>query len=208
GVARESSATVTESSVQTSATSFTPRVAPLLESGGEPPRATLIDGASAIEAAAHVREDEPSSETPSGDRSAWKWKAASAGLTLAIGIVAVFAVSYYSKAEQAADRAFEAQQRALQIASAASERIEAARQDAATQISQARDAASKAQLTTDVLAASDLVRFNLSGGDGAVRMLAQLLWSRSRGMVFTASRMPPPRSGTIYQLSLFPAPHP
>ncbi len=69
----------------------------------------------------------------------------------------------------------------------------------------ARDAASKAQVTSDVLAASDLVRFNLVGSDPAVRTLAQLLWSRSRGMVFSASRMPQPPQGSIYQIWLLTA---
>ena len=42
-------------------------------------------------------------------------------------------------------------------------------------------------MTSDVLAAPDLVRFNLTGGEGAARVSAQLLWSRSRGVVFTGT---------------------
>jgi hypothetical protein len=56
----------------------------------------------------------------------------------------------------------QAQQHAEEIASSADKRIEAARQDAATNIAQARETASKAQVTSDVLAAPDLVRFNLT----------------------------------------------
>jgi hypothetical protein len=60
----------------------------------------------------------------------------------------------------------------------------------------------KAQVTSDVLAAPDLVRFNLTGGEGAARVSAQLLWSRSRGMVFSGSRLPAPPAGSTYQIWL------
>jgi hypothetical protein len=72
-------------------------------------------------------------------------------------------------------------------------------------VTRARDAAAKAQVTSDVLAASDLVRFNMVGSDPSVRTLAQLLWSRSRGMVFSAARMPQPPQGSAYQIWLLTA---
>jgi hypothetical protein len=154
-----------------------------------------------IDIAPHDETAEPAH----GDRSAWKWLAAVAALAVAVTVVAGLAWSFYRQATVAAERASEAQQHAQQIATAASERIEAARQDAAAQITLAHDAASKAQVTGDVLAASDLVRYNLVGGDPAARTLGQLLWSRSRGLVFTASRMPPPPQGFVYQLWLLTA---
>ena len=43
------------------------------------------------------------------------------------------------------------------------------------------DTAAKAQVTSDVLASSDLIRFNVVGGPAAARFSGQLLWSRSRG---------------------------
>jgi hypothetical protein len=135
----------------------------------------------------------------------WRWYAAFAALFLIVGIAAWVAVSFYAKANEAALRAAEAQQRAERIATAASAGIEAARVDASSQIARAREAAAKAQIATDVLAASDLVRFNLIGGDGTARMSGQLLWSRSRGLVFTASRVPPPPSGKAYQIWLLTA---
>jgi len=76
-----------------------------------------------------------------GARSNWKWYAAFAGLALAVAIFAAYALSFYKRANLAAERAFDAQQRAERTASAADQRIEAARQDAAAQIIQARDAA-------------------------------------------------------------------
>src|SRR4029077_3413596 len=75
----------------------------------------------------------------------------------------------------------------------------------ATWIAQARETATKAQLTSDVLAAPDLVRFNLTGGEGPTRVSAQLLWSRSRGMVFSGSRLPAAPAGSTYQIWLLTA---
>ena len=130
------------------------------------------------------------------------WYAAIAVLVLATGIAAAFATSFYRQAGTAAARASQAQQQAEDIATAADQRIEAARQDAATRIAQARETASKAQVTSDVLAAPDLIRFNLSGGEATSRISAQVLWSRSRGMVFSGSRLPAAPAGTTYQIWL------
>src|SRR5262249_35741349 len=116
-----------------------------------------------------------------------------------------FSLSFYAKARLAAEQASEARQRADAIATAASERIDAARKDAAAQIAIARDAASKAQLTSDVLAAPDLVRVNLISSDSTARSSAQLLLSRSRGLVFSGSRLPPLQPGTVYQVWLVTA---
>jgi hypothetical protein len=57
-------------------------------------------------------------------------------------------------------------------------------------------------VTSDVLAASDLIRFNLVGGPATARFSGQLLWSRARGLVFSASRMPAPPAGSTYQIWL------
>jgi len=131
-----------------------------------------------------------------------KWRAVIAVMVVAVLVAAGFAVSFYRQADSAVARASEAQQHAEHAATAADQRIEAARQDAAQQIARAHDTASKAQVTSDVLAASDLIRFNLVGGDPAARFTGQLLWSRSSGVVFSASRMPAPSAGSIYQIWL------
>jgi hypothetical protein len=144
-------------------------------------------------------------EPAASDRVGWKWYAV--GAALVVALFAVFGVGWssYRRATLAVERASEAQQQAERNAIAANERSEAARQDAAAQVTRAREAAAKAQVTSDVLAASDLVRFNLVGSDPSVRTLAQLLWSRSRGMVFSASRMPQPPQGSTYQIWLLTA---
>jgi hypothetical protein len=71
---------------------------------------------------------------------------------------------------------------------------EAARLAAAKELAAAREMANRAQRIADVLAAPDLLRFSLSGADGAS---GQALVSRSRGFVVSGSRLPsPPANGT------------
>jgi len=141
-------------------------------------------------------------------RSPGRWYAAVGVLAATLAGVVVVALMFYREAGAAAVRASEAQQHADQVATAADQRIEAARQDAASRIAQARDTASKAQVTSDVLAAPDLIRFNLAGGNPGARFSAQLLLSRSRGLVFSGSRLPAPPAGSTYQIWLVTATSP
>jgi hypothetical protein len=212
GSAADDSAAALDTPAQSSTTALTPLAiaAPVLDTNAEPPPADAPTPSTAPPGAAvaDLAEPEPITDSSTDDRFAWKWVAALAAVFVVIGLAGAFVLSFYNKANEAAARAAEAQQRAERIATSATARIDAARQDAATQITQARDVASRAQVTTDVLAASDLIRFNLTMGEGATRIPAQLLWSRSRGMVFTASRMPAPAGGTVYQIWLLTATDP
>jgi anti-sigma-K factor RskA len=131
-----------------------------------------------------------------------RWAAAIVAMTIGIAVAIAFAISFYRQVGSAAARASDAQQQAERVANVADRQIAAARADAAQQIAQARDTAAKAQVTSDVLASSDLLRFNVVGGPADARFSGQLLWSRSRGVVFTASRMPPPSAGNTYQIWL------
>jgi ElaB/YqjD/DUF883 family membrane-anchored ribosome-binding protein len=135
-------------------------------------------------------------------RSHRKWLAPVASAALAVAIAGGVSVVFYNRAKLAADQAAAARQRAEVIATDANERIETARRDATAQIELARGVASRAQITSDILAAPDLVRFNLIGGEGATRAFAQLLLSRSRGMVFSGSRLSSPGTGNVYQIWL------
>jgi hypothetical protein len=101
-----------------------------------------------------------------------------------------------------AARASEAEQQARQATDAANKQVTTARADAAQQIAEARDAAQKARIVSEVVASMDTVRYMLSGGDGKEQLSAQLLWSRSHGFVFSGSRLPPPPAGSTYQLWL------
>jgi anti-sigma-K factor RskA len=56
------------------------------------------------------------------------------------------------------------------------------------------------QSAMGVLAAPDLVSIDLSGQAPAPAASARALWSRARGMVFTASNLPPLPAGRVYQV--------
>ena len=58
----------------------------------------------------------------------------------------------------------------------------------------------QAQATTAVLAAPDLARIDLQGQPVAPDARARALWSRSRGLVFTAANLPPAPAGKSYQV--------
>jgi len=59
---------------------------------------------------------------------------------------------------------------------------------------------SEAEATTAVLAAPDLARIDLQGQPAAPDARARALWSRSRGLVFTAANLPPAPAGKSYQV--------
>jgi len=58
----------------------------------------------------------------------------------------------------------------------------------------------QAQATTAVLGAPDLARIDLQGETVAPSARARALWSRSRGLVFTAANLPPAPAGKAYQV--------
>jgi len=68
------------------------------------------------------------------------------------------------------------------------------------QMADLRHTAFDAQSTVAVLTAPDLVRIDLAGQPAAPTASARALWSRSRGLVFTASNLPAPPPGRAYQL--------
>jgi hypothetical protein len=155
-------------------------------------------------------DDQPqvAGEAATIDRAERKWPAPAVAFALVIAIGVGLSLSFYNRARLEAEQAAAARQRADVMANAANERIEAARREAAAQIELARSAASRAQITGDVLAAPDLVRFTLIGGEAAARATAQLLFSRARGMVFSGSRLLSPGAGNVYQIWLLTATDP
>jgi hypothetical protein len=76
------------------------------------------------------------------------------------------------------------------------------REEASRQVADARQSAAQAQIVGNVLAAPDRLRYWLTGVGPNSRAYAQLLFSRSRGIVFSASRLPAPGDGKAYQLWL------
>lgn len=64
----------------------------------------------------------------------------------------------------------------------------------------ARRAMADTQTAMAVLAAPDLARIDLKGQPPAPDATARALWSRERGMVFTASNLPSLPAGRVYQV--------
>ena len=65
---------------------------------------------------------------------------------------------------------------------------------------QLRTQAAQEQVSVAVLTASDLARIDLAGQPAAPQASGRAYWSRSRGLVFTASALPAPPAGRAYQL--------
>ena len=84
----------------------------------------------------------------------------------------------------------------------AAREFDAYRDQATRQLAEFRDRAAKAQTIADVLAAPDLLQFNLTGRGALNGATAQVRWSRSRGFVFSGSRIPAPPPNTTYQVWL------
>ena len=68
------------------------------------------------------------------------------------------------------------------------------------QVAEARRVAFDAQSQVAILAAPDLARIDLAGQPVAPTAAARAFWSRTRGLVFTASNLPAPPPGRAYQL--------
>jgi anti-sigma-K factor RskA len=68
------------------------------------------------------------------------------------------------------------------------------------QLAAVRRTATDAQGLVAVLASSDLVRVELAGQPPAPQASAHAFWSRSRGLIFTGSNLPPLPAGRTYQL--------
>jgi hypothetical protein len=66
----------------------------------------------------------------------------------------------------------------------------------------AREAAIRAELVSSVLSAPDLLRFSLAGIGASAGSRGQAMWSRSSGLVVSASTLPPPESGSEYHVWL------
>ena len=94
-------------------------------------------------------------------------------------------------------------QRQLRLTTDAAARQIAQKQDeAARELAAAQQLATRAQTIGDVLAAPDLIRYPLQGRDALASASGQMLWSRSRGFVFSASGVPAPPRDSTYQMWL------
>jgi hypothetical protein len=112
------------------------------------------------------------------------WLAAAASLALAIG------ATIYAGQLRSRIGLLEAELRDARARADASERL----------VVDAQRTAAGAQASVAVLTAPDVARVDLAGQPVAPQASARAFWSRSRGMVFTASNLPPLPAGRTYQL--------
>jgi hypothetical protein len=102
----------------------------------------------------------------------------------------------------AAARVDESQRQLRLAADEATREMNKRQEEASRQLAVAEELAGRAQRISDVLAAPDLVRYALVGREALATASGQMLWSRSRGYVFSASGIPAaPHDGT-YQMWL------
>lgn len=159
----------------------------LRDSGGQPPD----DGR--IVATNSVSEEQVAT---------WKPRPAFAAAGFALVIAVGFGWYLLNQVQVVAGRAQAAELEAQRVATDATQQAVAAREEAARQISNAREIADRAERIGNVLAAPDLTRYSLSGGTAAPTATGQGLWSRTRGFVFTGTRIPPPPPNGAHQVWL------
>ena len=116
--------------------------------------------------------------------SYFSWLAAAASVVLAV------ALGGYAAQLRGRVTGLESRLRDATVRAEASER----------QVADVRRTAFEAQSQVAVLAAPDLARIDLAGQAAAPNASARAFWSRSRGLVFTASNLPAPPPGRAYQL--------
>jgi hypothetical protein len=106
-----------------------------------------------------------------------------------------------SRLNDASARVAAAEKQVVATTRLANEEVTSARQAADRQIAEARQVAQRAETVGTILTAPDLIRFNLSSTaeDGSS---ALLLWSRTRGLVLSGSRLPTAPPESTYQLWL------
>ena len=76
---------------------------------------------------------------------------------------------------------------------------------AQAQLAIAQREVQRVNLTTTILASPDVIRIDLKGQGIAAGAIGRAFWSRSRGVLFTASSLPALPSTKVYQLWILPA---
>ena len=154
---------------------------------------TVIDPGAAIEAGQSL----PGNETWWSRRRLWYLAGGVAAAVLVFGLIRI-----ETKLNDAGARADAAERQAEAVKQQANRDSAVAREEANQQIAEARQSAQRAETIGAILTAPDLIRFSLTGGAAVDRSSAQLLWSRTRGLVLSASRLPAAPPEATYQLWL------
>jgi hypothetical protein len=159
--------------------------------------------AARLEAVEHAIANQSASVADDEQRRAYTKPLRLAAIAAAVLLViaAVAGWTFQRQAREAVVRAAEAERRAQAAVAAASERMASLQKEASREVAQAREGAARAQAVSDILASPDLIRFAIAG-TGPSPISGQVLWSRSRGVVFSGVRLPPVPDRMTYQLWL------
>ena len=119
----------------------------------------------------------------------------------ALVLVVLVAGAIESRLNDASARVAAAEKQVATTTQLANQEVTTARQNADRQIAEARQVAQRAETVGSILTAPDLIRFTLTSTseDGSS---AQLLWSRTRGLVLSGNRLPAAPPESTYQLWL------
>ncbi len=120
-------------------------------------------------------------------------------MTIVLAVVAVRWIE--ARLNDASARVATAERQVIATTEIANREVMAARQDADRQIAEARQLAQRAETVGAILTAPDLIRFNLTSAE-TNGSSAQVLWSRTRGLVLSGSRLPAAPKESTYQLWL------
>ena len=151
--------------------------------------------------AAREQDVEPQSIESHPVRPRWVYVASAAGAIAAILLLVVVVRWIEDRLNDASARVAAAEEQVIATTQTANREVTAARQDADRQIDEARQLAQRAETVGAILTAPDLIRFNLTSGETGGSS-AQLLWSRTRGLVLSGSRLPAAPPESTYQLWL------
>jgi Anti-sigma-K factor rskA, C-terminal len=119
---------------------------------------------------------------------------------VSIVLVAVSVVHVHRSAAAAMTRAEAAERTATESQRTARDAVTAASDRAERAIAEALTHAARAERMIEVMAAPDARRIELSGRTGAPGAAGHALYSRSRGVIVSATEMPPPAEGHVFQV--------
>ena len=119
---------------------------------------------------------------------------------VSIVLVAVYVVHVQRSAAAAMTRAEAAERTATESQRTARDAVTAASDRAERAIAEALTHAARAERMIEVMAAPDARRIELSGRTGAPGAAGHALYSRSRGVIVSATDMPRPAEGHVFQV--------
>jgi Anti-sigma-K factor rskA, C-terminal len=170
--------------------------------GGAHGEALAADAATPARHSVHLLQAGRAELSSRASDGVWSSRYVRGGLAAVAGIVLIVLGVRWIEARlnDASARVAAAERHVITTTEEANREVVVARQDADRQIAEARQVAQRAETVGVILTAPDLIRFNLTSETKGSS--AQLLWSRTRGLVLSGSRLPAAPPESTYQLWL------